>query len=126
MFTENLVANPGRLRILTALAVEEKADFVPLRQQTNLTDGNLASHARRLASAGLISIEKSFRNGKPITSLTLTRQGRSALESHARRVLAAISHRRVILPDVQNTPEPMMEPVAVASADVGTEDVWVD
>src|SRR5688500_1285390 len=76
MSVDHRVANPGRLSILTALAVEEKADFVPLRQQTQLTDGNLASHARRLASAGLISIEKSFRNGKATTSLTLTMQGR--------------------------------------------------
>ena len=125
MSYENLVANPGRLSILTALAVEEKADFVPLRQQTRLTDGNLASHARRLASAGLISIEKSFRNGKPITSLALTQQGRQALESHARRVLAAISHRRVSLPGVVATVEP--EPLAVAILEEPAEaDTWVD
>ena len=56
-----LVANAGRLNILTALAVEERQEFVQLRQRTALTDGNLACHARRLATAGLIEINKSFR-----------------------------------------------------------------
>jgi DNA-binding MarR family transcriptional regulator len=92
-----LVANAGRLSILTALAVEQQQEFVELRRRTELTDGNLACHARRLATAGLIDIEKSFRNGKPVTRLSLTVAGRAALEAHARRVLAAISHRRITL-----------------------------
>jgi DNA-binding MarR family transcriptional regulator len=95
---DSLVANAGRLSILTALAVEEQQEFVQLRQQTQLTDGNLACHARRLQVAGLIGINKSFRDGKPVTCLTLTHAGRAALEAHARRVLAAISHRRVQMP----------------------------
>ena len=62
---------------------------------TPVADGNLACHARRLQMAGLIGIDKTFRDGKPVTCLTLTQAGRAALEAHARRVLAAISHRRV-------------------------------
>lgn len=91
-----LVANPGRLSILTALAVEERQEFVALRQRTRLTDGNLASHAKRLQTAGLVTVDKSFRAGKPVTCYCLTPDGRRALEMHARRVLAAISHRRII------------------------------
>ena len=89
-----LVANAGRLRILTALAVEERQEFVHLRRRTQLTDGNLAAHAKRLSSAGLIEIDKQFREGKPVTSYLLTADGRRALETHARRLVAAISHRR--------------------------------
>lgn len=90
-----LVANAGRLRILTALAVEERQEFVRLRRATQLTDGNLAAHARKLHSAGLIAVDKEFRDGKPVTSFVLTADGRRALEAHARRLMAAISHRRV-------------------------------
>jgi DNA-binding MarR family transcriptional regulator len=93
-----VVANAGRLNILTALAVEERQDFVELRRRTQLTDGNLACHARRLSAAGLVHIDKSIRDGKPVTCITLTPAGRTALEAHARRVLAAISHRRVTMP----------------------------
>jgi DNA-binding MarR family transcriptional regulator len=94
MSFDPLVANPGRLRILTALAVEERQEFVSLRRRTQLTDGNLAAHAKRLSSAGLIAIDKQFREGKPVTSYLLTAEGRRALESHARRLVAAISTRR--------------------------------
>jgi DNA-binding MarR family transcriptional regulator len=90
-----LVANAGRLRILTALAVEERQEFVSLRRRTQLTDGNLAAHARRLHSAGLIDIDKQFRAGKPVTSYLLTADGRRALEAHARRLVAALSSRRL-------------------------------
>ncbi len=85
-----LVANAGRLKILTALAVEERQEFVDLRRRTRLTDGNLAAHAKRLQSAGLIAIDKQFRDGKPVTSFTLTPTGREALEQHARLLLAAV------------------------------------
>src|SRR5437016_2720883 len=101
MSFDPLVANAGRLQILTALAVEECQEFVQLRQSTQLTDGNLASHARRLRSAGLIAVEKQFREGKPVTSFTLTSDGRKALETHTRRLIAAISHRRLAIGPTQ-------------------------
>jgi len=99
---DSVVANPGRLNILTILAVEQKQEFVQLRRQTNLTDGNLACHAKRLESAGLIGIEKITRDGKPVTCLTLTTAGRAALEAHARKVLAAITYRRVSTPSKES------------------------
>lgn len=90
MFPEALVVNPGRLRILTALAESRREEFVPLRNRTQLTDGNLAAHAKRLHTAGLIDIDKAFRDGKPVTSFSLTRTGRAALEDHARQLLAIV------------------------------------
>jgi DNA-binding MarR family transcriptional regulator len=91
MFSESLVINPGRLRILTALAGTRREEFVPLRNRTRLSDGNLAAHAKRLQSGGLIQIEKQFRDGKPVTSFTLTQTGRAALEEHARQLLEAVN-----------------------------------
>jgi DNA-binding MarR family transcriptional regulator len=95
MAFDALVTNPGRLRILTALAVEDHVEFVRLRRLTQLSDGNLSCHARRLASAGLVAINKAFRDGKPVTRLMLTSDGRAALEGHVRRLMAALSHRRL-------------------------------
>jgi DNA-binding MarR family transcriptional regulator len=91
MSFDSLIANPGRLRILTALASEARQPFVQLRGRTGLTDGNLATHARRLASAGLIAIEKRIDEGKPVTTLELTTIGREALERHARELVAALA-----------------------------------
>lgn len=87
---DSLVANPGRLRILTALAIEPAQEFVALRNFTRLTDGNLSTHARRLEMGGLVSIQKSFRAGKPVTRLDLTPRGRAALADHAQHVLYAL------------------------------------
>ena len=101
-----LVVNAGRLRILTALAGSGRQEFVALRESTQLTDGNLSSHARRLHSAGLIQIDKQFRAGKPVTSFMLTARGRSALVSHVKQVMTAIG-----------TPEAASQPA---------EDEWVD
>jgi DNA-binding MarR family transcriptional regulator len=112
-----LVANPGRLRILTALVAEPRQEFVRLRERTRLTDGNLATHAKRLSGAGLIAIDKSIRAGKPVTSLELTVAGREALESHARHLNAVLQARSAspVAP----------EAVAVTSAEDVADD-WVD
>ena len=134
-----LVANAGRLRILTELAVEERQEFVSLRRRTQLTDGNLAAHARRLQSAGLIEIDKQFRAGKPVTSYLLTAEGHRALESHARRLIAAISQRRrasasenssIAHPQpVQSPPRPPSRPTHAhpeTSPPTPDADDWVD
>jgi DNA-binding MarR family transcriptional regulator len=129
MSFDPLVANAGRLRILTALAVEETQEFVQLRQTTQLTDGNLASHARRLHTAGMIAVEKHFREGKPVTSFALTTDGRKALEQHTRRLIAAISHRRLATPPLQSKPVGEIQrgkalaPIAIPAP---AEDDWVD
>src|SRR4051812_13891944 len=95
MAFDTLIANAGRLRILTALAVENRQEFVRLRQMTCLTDGNLSAHARRLQSGGLIDIEKTFREGKPVTTFRLNETGRRRLTEHARELLAAVGGAEV-------------------------------
>ncbi len=91
MALDAIVANPGRLRILTSLAAEPSQEFVHLRQRTRLTDGNLSTHAHRLKNAGLLAIDKTFRSGKPVTTITLTVEGRRALETHVRDLMAALN-----------------------------------
>ena len=86
-----LVVNPGRLSILVALAAGDDGhvglEFVDLRRQTKLTDGNLNCHARRLATGGLIEIAKRFRDDKPVTTYVLTPAGEQALTSHVRALV---------------------------------------
>jgi DNA-binding PadR family transcriptional regulator len=81
---------------------------------TRLTDGNLSSHAKRLESAGLVAIEKAFRDGKPVTTFLLTDDGRRRLSEHVDRLLKAVR----VIPD----------PSAISAAavtDVADEE-WVD
>jgi DNA-binding MarR family transcriptional regulator len=138
MAFDTLVSNAGRLEILTALAVEETQDFVTLRKRTRLTDGNLASHAKRLQTAGLIQVSKAFRQGKPVTSFHLTPDGRRALEQHVRRLMSALSQRRIAPAPEAITTEPppadipteaedahLEATLAVASTHASPDD-WVD
>src|SRR4051812_8617838 len=121
MSFDPLVANPGRLQILTALAAEPAQPFVALRRRTGLTDGNLSTHARRLQTAGLVEIEKSIAAGKPLTTLHLTRQGRQALAAHAQALLAALE------PATEDTTPPRAErPIVPTVAAADAEDEWVD
>ncbi len=90
MSFDAMVTSPGRLRILTALASEPQQPFVQLRARTGLTDGNLATHARRLEAAGFVAIHKTMDAGKPLTTLQLTTAGRDALADHAKKLLAAL------------------------------------
>jgi DNA-binding MarR family transcriptional regulator len=139
MSFDPLVANPGRLTILTALAVEERQEFVDLRRRTRLTDGNLAAHAKRLQGGGLIEIDKQFKGNKPVTTLILTPGGRKALEGHVRRLISALSQRRVPgTPDAEAAIPPTrprqsrqetteIEIVAVAEAGTFADpEEWVD
>jgi DNA-binding MarR family transcriptional regulator len=109
MTFDPIVANPGRLCILTALAGESAQPFVRLRMQTGLTDGNLATHARRLQSAGFVAIEKTLSQGKPLTTLHLTAQGRRALTAHVQSLVQSLEAKPI--------------PTAVAYED---DSDWVD
>jgi DNA-binding transcriptional ArsR family regulator len=116
MAFDSLVANDGRLRILAALAAEDGLEFVRLRQVTELTDGNLSAHAKRLQSGGLVAIQKQFREGKPVTTIYLTDDGRQRLRAHVQALVAAVgglSER---------------EAPAVVGAEIGSdrEEEWVD
>lgn len=117
MAFDALVANPGRLRILTALAASDR-DFVQLRGATQLSDGNLSCHARRLQTAGFIAVYKEFREGRPTTSFALTATGRQALELHAQELLSAIGSKpRTVASSANRESVASFEPA---------EEEWVD
>jgi DNA-binding transcriptional ArsR family regulator len=93
-----LVHDPSRLAILTALSACEKADFVFLLNITGLTKGNLSSHLSKLEGAGLVIIEKTFIDRRPITYAMLSIDGRKALEEHWKRLDAIRKSARALKP----------------------------
>ena len=56
----------------------DTADFSALKSHLATTDGNLSVHLRKLEEAGYVTIDKSFKDRKPLTSVKLTRAGRNA------------------------------------------------
>ena len=90
---DRLLHEPARLRLLANLAVVRKADFTWLLNQTGLSRGNLSVQMGRLAEAGLVSIEKTFRDNRPRTLYEITRPGMEALREYKRdmtRILDAL------------------------------------
>ena len=67
-----------RLAVMSVLIGVESADFVFLRQQTGATAGNLSVQLDKLAKAGYIDVEKSFRGKMPRTVCRITDAGRDA------------------------------------------------
>lgn len=67
---------------MSALAVNDKLDFTSLKEYLDVTDGNLASHLKRLEKEEFIDVEKSFIDRKPNTKYFITEEGRAAFEDH--------------------------------------------
>lgn len=71
-----------RLGIMSALAVNEALDFTSLRDFLDVTDGNLATHIKKLEQEDFIGVDKSFIDNKPNTRYYMTEKGRKAFEEH--------------------------------------------
>lgn len=74
----------GRLRlgIMAFLSGAGAADFNTLKGKLSATDGNLSAHLRKLEDAGYVAVEKSFRDRKPLTTVSLTEIGRTAFAAY--------------------------------------------
>jgi DNA-binding MarR family transcriptional regulator len=83
--------NRTRLGIMSALMVNEQANFNELKTLLGVTDGNLASHLKTLEKSGYITYKKSFLNRKPNTHYTATKQGKEAFVKHI-NVLEQLLH----------------------------------
>lgn len=79
---DRLIHEPARLLLMSHLYVVDSADFLFLKQQTGLTQGNLSSHMSKLEAAGYVAIEKSFVGKRTRTLLRLTGEGREAFRGY--------------------------------------------
>lgn len=71
-----------RLGIMSALAVNNSLDFTALKEFLDVTDGNLATHLKKLEKEGFIDVKKSFIDRKPNTEYSMTETGKKAFDKH--------------------------------------------
>lgn len=70
---------PSRLAIMSALCRSiEPLTFSQLKEDCELTDGNLSSHLKMLEDAGIVELKKSVMNSKPRTEIVVTEEGRES------------------------------------------------
>ena len=79
-----------RLGIMVYLADADSADFTELKTVLEATQGNLSVHLKKLEEAGYVAIAKSFVNNKPLTRVSITRQGRRAFAAYLEAIGALI------------------------------------
>ena len=74
--------NRIRLGIMSALMVNDYADFNTLKALLNVTDGNLASHLKALENNKYIEVNKEFIDRKPNTKYIASKEGKKAFHDH--------------------------------------------
>jgi len=79
---DRIIHERGRLAIMSMLAASAELSFTELRDTVEMTDGNLTTHVRTLQEAGYVSVAKSYRNRRPLTTVSLTPAGREAFADY--------------------------------------------
>lgn len=74
---DRVIHERARLGILSCLAaVEAPLTFADLKGLCDLTDGNLSRHLHALEQAGLIELKRGTRQGRPLTLVMFSGEGR--------------------------------------------------
>ncbi|MBP7264264.1 MAG: transcriptional regulator [Spirochaetia bacterium] len=81
---DELLHSRIRLAVTAALAGVDEADFSWLRDVVGASDGNLASHLRKLEDAKYVLMRKTFVGRKPVTYYALSAHGRQAFTAYVR------------------------------------------
>lgn len=71
-----------RLGIMSVLMVSDFVEFGTLKEQLQITDGNLASHISALEKLKYVEVRKQFVGKKPNTSYAATPEGKAAFSRH--------------------------------------------
>lgn len=79
---DDVIHGRMRLGIMVYLADTDAADFTELKTVLEATQGNLSVHLKTLEKAGYVAIEKSFKDNKPLTRVSITDKGRKAFSAY--------------------------------------------
>lgn len=79
---DRVIHEKGRLAIMSMLAASPELSFTDLREMLQMTDGNLTTHIRTLQEAGYVSVAKSYRNNRRLTTVSMTGPGRTAFAGY--------------------------------------------
>jgi len=79
---DKVIHEKSRLAIMSMLAGSPELSFTELRNSLKMTDGNLTTHIRKLQKSGYVSVAKSFRENRPLTTCALTASGIKAFSEY--------------------------------------------
>ena len=100
---DRVIHEPARLQIISYLATGgTEVAFSELGEKLGLSSGNLSVQLKKLEEAGYLSIVKSFKDNRPLTSVTITRAGMEALKLYLNELEQMISSLKNAMPDQKN------------------------
>lgn len=96
---ERIFHEPNRLSIMSAVcAADSGITFSELREVCGLTDGNLNRHLKVLAEAGAVRIEKAFVDGKPRTTISISKKGLDQFNKYLAALSEVLDEARRAMP----------------------------
>jgi DNA-binding MarR family transcriptional regulator len=100
---DRVIHEPARLQIISYLATGgPEIAFSELGEKLSLSSGNLSVQLKKLEEAGYLSIVKSFKDNRPLTSVTITRSGMEALKLYLNELEKMIGLLKTAMPDHKN------------------------
>jgi len=79
---DKLLDSRVRLAVMSLLVATDWVDFTTFKEELELSDGNLASHLRKLEEAKYVELRKGFVGRKTLTSYRVTELGRLSFQKH--------------------------------------------
>jgi DNA-binding MarR family transcriptional regulator len=79
---DRVIHEKGRLAIMSMLAATPELSFTEMRNALGMTDGNITTHIRTLQEAGYLAVSKTYERNRPLTTCSLTANGRKAFASY--------------------------------------------
>lgn len=89
-----ILHQPLRTRIAAFLATRSEATFTELKNELEVTDGNLDSHLKKMLNSGYVKAKKNTsKPGRPTTVYSLTKKGKDSFEIYLETLKRVLSMR---------------------------------
>ena len=96
---DRVIHEPSRLQIISYLAAGgSEVSFTELIEKLGLSAGNLSVQLKRLEENDYVSISKSFKDNRPLTTVSLTLRGMEALKQYLQELEFIIDRLKDAVP----------------------------
>jgi len=83
---DKILHQPHRAEIMRLLVHKRIVSFKVLKEEFELTDGNLSTHLHTLEKAKYVSLEKIYEHNRPKTIVHITSKGEEAFEIYIEEI----------------------------------------
>ena len=91
---DKVIHEKNRMAIMSMIAAVKSISFTDLRNTLKMSDGNLITHIRTLQKNGYVSTTKSFHDNRPLTTCSLTEDGRNAFSEYVNLLEGIVKQAR--------------------------------